>query len=195
MPRGRRPGPSHTRQRILAAARQQFAAAGYERATIRAIAAHAEVDPALVMHFFDSKQRLFREAVGWPVDPGELIQHVLSAGNAGVGEPLARTFLQLWDDAATRDAFLAVLRSALTQDEAARLVRATFQGRLVRQVARAVGGQQSELRVELAAAQLIGMAILRHVIRVEPLASASAATLVRRLAPALNQHLSLVRGS
>ena len=189
MPRGRRPGASNTRGRILATARRKFAELGYERCSLRTIAAQAEVDPALVMHFFGSKQQLFREAVGWPVDPSEVLKRVLSARDGGLGERVARTFVGLWDDAVSRDALLAVLRGALTQEEAARLVRATFQGGLVKLVAREIGGSQGELRVELAAAQLIGMAILRHVVRVEPLASASGAAIVRRLAPALDQYL------
>jgi len=189
MPRGRRPGTNQTRQLLLSVARRRFAEVGYERATIRAIAADAHVDPALVMHFFDSKQQLFREAVGWPMDPAEVVQRILATKrNRGVS--LARTFLGLWDDPATRDGLLAVVRSALTHEDAARLVRATFQTRLIKKVAANLGGPQAELRVELAAAQLIGMAILRHVIYLEPLASASPATVVRLIAPALNQHFS-----
>jgi AcrR family transcriptional regulator len=189
MPRGRRPGASTTRARILATARRKFADVGYERCTLRAIAADAQVDPALVMHFFGSKQQLFREAVGWPIDPSQVLGRVLSAADGDLGKRLARTFVELWEDAVTRDALLAVLRGALTQEDAARLVRATFNGGLVKQVARRIGGRERELRVELAAAQLVGMAVLRHVIRMEPLASASVPALVRRLAPSLNQQL------
>ncbi len=194
MPRGRRPGANDTRELVLAAARRRFAQAGYDGASIRAIAAEAGVDPALVLHFFGSKRQLFRQAVGWPVDPSEIAQRVLTEGQGEVGERFARMFLGLWDDDHMRDALLAVLRSALTQEDAARLVRATFQSRLVRHVAAAIGGDEGELRVELAAAQLIGMALLRHVIRLEPLASASPEDVVRRLTPALNQHLEAGNG-
>jgi AcrR family transcriptional regulator len=146
---------------ILATTRRKFAELGYERCSPRAIAVQAEVDPALVMHFVGSEQQLFREAVGWPVDPGEVLKRVLSARDGGLGERVARTFVCSWDDAVSRDALLAVVRGALTQEEAARLVRATSQGRLVKLDAREIGGSQGELRVELRAAQLIGMAILR----------------------------------
>lgn len=190
MPRGRRPGTNNTRDAILAAARREFGEAGYQRATIRAIAAEAGVDPALVMHFFGSKRQLFREAVGWPIDPAEVVQGILSSANDDLGQAAATAFVKLWDNDRIRHSLLAVLRSALTHEDAASLVRATFQTNLVRHIARTVGGPEAELRVELAAAQLIGMAILRHVIRLEPLASASSSTVVRRLAPALNQHFA-----
>lgn len=190
MARGRRPGSSNTRDVILNVARRRFAQAGYDHATIRAIAAEAGVDPGLVIHFFASKQHLFREAVGWPVEPSDVIERVLKAGAEDRPEHLARLFVELWENASVRDALLAVLRSALSNDDAARLVQATFQGGLVRKVARTLGGREAELRVELAAAQLLGMAILRYVVRVEPLASAPPTTVIRRLAPALDQHLS-----
>ncbi|MBV9131595.1 MAG: TetR family transcriptional regulator [Chloroflexi bacterium] len=190
MPRGRRPGSSNTRAVILDAARHRFARAGYDHATVRAIAADAGVDPGLVIHFFGSKQHLFREAVGWPIEPSDVIGRVMEVGAEDRPERLARLFVELWENASVRDALLAVLRSALTHEDAARLVQATFQAGLVRKVARAVGGREGELRVELAAAQLLGMAILRYVVRVEPLASAPPGAVIRRLAPALEQHLS-----
>src|SRR5205807_2346744 len=99
MPRtGRRPGPTASREAILAAARRQFAEAGYERTSIRGIAADAAVDAALVVHFFGSKEQLFRTAVTWPFDPTELVPQLLGPGAAGLGERLARMFLTMWDD-------------------------------------------------------------------------------------------------
>src|SRR2546423_7004328 len=125
MPRGRRPGPSTTRDALLAVARRQFAAAGYAGTSLRAIAAEAGVDPALVVHFFGPKDNLFREVLGWPFDPALATERIMSAGAAPgrLGERLARFFFETWDDPTTGQALLAVLRGALIHDESARLLR------------------------------------------------------------------------
>src|ERR671937_1385992 len=95
---GRRRGPSTTRGAILEAARRRFADAGYDGASIRAIAADAAVDPAVVMHFFGSKDGLFRAAVGWPFDPAPLADALGAPGPGSLGARLTRTFLTTWQD-------------------------------------------------------------------------------------------------
>jgi len=190
MPRtGRRPGPTTSRDAILEAARRQFAEAGYELTSIRSIAADAEVDAALVVHFFGSKDKLFRAAVTWPFDPAELVPNILDPGPAGLGERLARMFFTFWDDPVTSRQLLALLRSAMTNENFARLLREFVVTQLFQHVMEVVEGPDRELRAELAAAHLLGIAILRLVLRVEPLASASIDQLVVRVGPTLDSYL------
>ena len=186
---GRRPGPTATREAILAAARRQFAEAGYERTSIRGVAADAGVDAALVVHFFGSKEQLFRAAVSWPFDPAELAPQLLGPGATGLGERLARAFLTMWDDPETSPRLLALLRSAMTNESFARLLREFVVTQLFRHLMEVVEGPDRELREELAAAHLLGIAILRVVLRVEPLASASIDQLVAQVGPTLDRYL------
>ena len=186
---GRRPGPTASREAILAAARRQFAEAGYERTSIRGVAADAGVDAALVVHFFGSKEQLFRAAVSWPFDPAELAPQLLGPGATGLGERLARAFLTMWDDPETSPRLLALLRSAMTNERFARLLREFVVTQLFRHLMEVVEGPDRELREELAAAHPLGIAILRVVLRVEPLASASIDQLVAQVGPTLDRYL------
>ncbi len=123
---GRRPGDSGTRAAIGEAARAQFADFGYHGATIRGIAAAAEVDPALVHHYYGSKEALFAAAMQIPVVPSEVLTAALSnrpAGDTRVGAHLVKTALTLWESAAVKDTFLGLLRSAVTSDQASVMLR------------------------------------------------------------------------
>src|SRR5918999_3493174 len=113
---GRRPGESGTREAIAGAARRLFAERGYDRTTIRAIAAEAGVDPALVVHFFGSKEALFRAVIEWPFDPEVLLERLAAPGPESIGRRLARGFLEFWDSADIGPRLQAVLRSAVTPD-------------------------------------------------------------------------------
>jgi AcrR family transcriptional regulator len=186
---GRRPGPSSSRGAILAAARRRFAAAGYDAASLRAIAADAGVDPAVVVHFFGSKEGLFRAAVGWPFDPARVAAELTGPGPARVSERLARAFIGFWEDPATHTPLLALLRSAMTHEDSAGLLREFVVRQLFSQVTGLLDGPRVELRVDLASAQLIGLAVLRYALRIEPLASAAADELVAWLTPALARYL------
>src|SRR2546428_7583606 len=97
---GRRPGPGRTREKILAAARSQFAKSGFESATIRGIAAGAHVDPKLVLHYFESKEGIFQAAMDFPFDPAQAIPELLRPGLDGLGVRLARFFIDIWDSPA-----------------------------------------------------------------------------------------------
>jgi AcrR family transcriptional regulator len=187
---GRRRGPSLTRAAILDAAARRFAEAGYDAASLRAIAAEAGVDPAVVLHFFGSKDGLFQAAVGWPFDPSGVMDQMAAAGPGSIGERLARVFLHFWEEPAIRASLLAVLRSAMTHEASAELLREFIVSRLFAQVSGLVHQPDAELRVDLASAQLIGMAVLRYALRVEPIASARPDELVAWLTPPLNHYLS-----
>lgn len=186
---GRRPGPTTSRDAILTAARRQFADAGYELTSMRSIAAEAGVDAALVVHFFGSKERLFREVVTWPFDPAEVVPGLVGEGAAGLGERLARLFLTVWDDPDTSPRLVALLRSAMTNESFARLLREFVVTQLFQHLTKVVEGPDRELREELAAAHLLGIAVLRRVLHMEPLASASIDDLVARVGPALDRYL------
>lgn len=124
MPRtGRRPGESGAREAILEAARSMFASSGYERATIRAIAAGVGVDPALVHHYFGTKEDLFVAVIDAPINPADAIRAVLAEGLEGAGERMVRFFLSVWDEPRSNDALMSVLRGALTNDRAAAAIR------------------------------------------------------------------------
>jgi AcrR family transcriptional regulator len=187
---GRRPGASGTRDAILLAARARFAEVGYDRATIRAIAMQAGVDPALVMHFFGSKQQLFLAAIELTVNPAEVVPALLEDGIDGLGERLARFYLGMWEDPQTRDGVAGILRSAFSHEDAAALVRGFLGSELFGRLAPSVEGPDATLRVELAGAHLIGIAMARYVVKVEPLASADVETIVAAVGPTIQRYLS-----
>ncbi len=186
---GRRRGPSTTRAAIVAAAARRFAEAGYDATSIRAIAADAGVDPAVIVHFFGSKDGLFQAAVGWPFDPSGALAEITVQGSEPIAVRLARAFIGFWEDATTRASLLAVLRSAMTHAGSAALLREFVVTRLFAQVSGLLDEPDAQLRVNLAAAHLIGVAVLRYVLRVEPIASASPEDLVGWLTPALTHYL------
>jgi AcrR family transcriptional regulator len=176
------------RTAILTAAREQFAATGYSAASVRAIARQAGVDPALVHHYFGTKEQVFVAAMELPFQPGELLPQVLAGGPDGMGERLVRLFLGAWDRPEFRAPMLGMLRSAMTGEQGATMLREFVGSALIGRVAQAVG-PVDPLRVQAAAAQMVGVVILRHVIRLEPLASASEDDVVALIAPAVQRHL------
>lgn len=186
---GRRPGSADTRGEILDAARAEFASRGFEKATMRGIARAAGVDSALVHHYFGSKDQVFLAAMDFPIDPATVL--AVAAGDpAGVGERVARFVVALWETPQARERLLAVVRTVASNEEMAALVRGFARPRLVVPLAAHVGGPDAEARVEMALAQIIGVAMARYVIRVEPIASLGAEELVALLAPALQRLLA-----
>jgi AcrR family transcriptional regulator len=189
-PRGRRPGGEDTRGRILEAAREQFASVGYDGASMRAIARAAGVDAALVHHYFEGKPELFVAALAIPANPRDIVATILAGGPAGVGERLARFFFLVWDGPEGRERIGALLRAAASHDDAARMLREFVTREIFGRVVAELGTPDADLRAGLAASQMIGIAFLRYVIELEPLASAPADALVARLAPTLQAYLA-----
>jgi AcrR family transcriptional regulator len=189
---GRRPGNPDTREAILGSARKAFAERGYDAASIRAIAAGAGVDPALIHHYFGTKEQLFLATVQLPVNPGELLPQIAAGGRDEVGERLARTFLTVWDSPAGT-AGAALVRSAVSSEWTARLLREFVTTQILRRVLKLVdmdGAPDAQLRGTLAGSQLIGLAMARYIIKLEPLASTPRETLVRAVAPTLQRYLT-----
>jgi AcrR family transcriptional regulator len=189
-PRGRRPGESNTREAILDAARRSFARHGYDRTTIRAIARDAAVDPALVMHFFPAKERVFAAAMELPFDAESALDALLGSHAEQLGEALARMFFGVWEDPETGPGMVGLLRSATSYDAAAERLRELLDVRILRPLATALDAPDASLRADLASAQLIGLGLLRYVLRVEPMASADVDVLVGALAPTLQRYLT-----
>ena len=153
-------------------ARSSFADRGFDRTTIRAVAADAGVDPALVHHYFGSKEDLFLAALEIPVDPRTLIPQVFEPGLDGVGERLLRTFLTVWDEPENNQALVA-FRVVL--------------GAVVPQL-REVG--DAEVRASMVASQMAGLIMARYVVRIEPLASLPTETVVAWIGPNIQRYLA-----
>jgi len=187
---GRRPGESGTRDALLEAARRLFAERGYEGASLRAIAAAAGVDAALVAHFFGSKAELLAAAAEWPFDPDSELPRLLARGPDHVGEALSELFLRVWDDQGQRNPLLTLLRAATTEPRAARLLDEFLRTRLLGPLLAQLGSDQPELRRDLVISQLAGLALTRYILRFEPIASTSAEQLIPRIAPTLQRYLA-----
>lgn len=196
-PRGRRPGGEDTRAAIIAAARSEFAQRGYDGTSMRAVARGAGVDAKLVHHYFDGKSALFAEVLAFPADPAVLVERIAAAPRAQLGETLARVFLSVWDTPEGRQRFAAMFAAAAAEEEHARMVREFVGHEILRRVVTTLGaddgrpadGGSLEVRVALGAAQLIGMGVLRYVVRVPALADASVEEIVAVLGPTLQAHL------
>lgn len=187
---GRRPGDSGTREAILAAARESFGTAGYSGTTIRGVARAAGVDPALVHHFFGTKDGLFSAANELPFDPAGIVTTLLAGGTDGLGERIVRTFLDIWDSTPGQGPMLALLRSAVADEKAAASLRAFLSRVLLTPLATAAGGDRPELRAALVGSQMTGLAVARYVVRLDPLATADADTLAPALGPTLDRYLT-----
>ena len=187
--RGRRPGAPDTRAAILEAARGQFAAAGFSGTTIRAVAAEAGVDAALVHHYFGTKDDLFVAALELPVDPRVVLAPVVEQGPDGAGERMLRVFLSVWDDPAHRLPLLGLVRGLL-EPSGQKLVRDGFLDVVVGPIGAALGIDQPERRMPLVASQVFGLIIVRYLLEVEPLASMPPDQVVAIYAPTIQRYLT-----
>ena len=187
--RGRRPGSPDTRATILEAARALFAVGGFSGTSVRAIAARAGVDPALVHHYFGTKDDLFLAALALPVDPRDVLLPVAAQGTDGAGERLLRAFVSVWDDPELRLPLLGFARSVF-DPSAQELLRDGFLHVVLNPIGEAMGVDEPERRMPLVASQVIGVILLRYVFEVEPLASMRADDLVAIYAPTVQRYLT-----
>ncbi|MDO0912746.1 TetR family transcriptional regulator [Streptomyces sp. DT2A-34] len=191
--RGRPPRTesADTRDRILNAAREEFSERGYEKTSVRGIAKAAGVDSALVHHYFGTKEQVFEAAVEVAFAPALKVRDVVLEGPLdGVGERMTRTIFGLWENPVTRKPLLAIVRSAVNNEAAASVFRRLVSAQLLRRIAGEIDAPDAELRAELAAAQLVGIAMMRYVIKIEPIASADPEQLIARVAPVVQGHLT-----
>ncbi len=186
---GRRRGNPDTRETILDAAATAFAARGYDSTSIRHIAAAAEVDPALIHHYFGTKEDLFLAAVRMPINPAKLIPDVVTGGIDGAGERLVRTFLTVWDSPAGTAA-AALVRSAVSHERSTRMLREFLTTRVLRRAMKALDVPDSPVRASLVASQIIGLAMTRYIVKIEPLANLPREQVVALVAPTIQRYLT-----
>ncbi len=180
-----------TRQRIVDAARERFTRDGYERATVRAIAAEAGVDVAMVYYFFGSKEGLFSaSALTGPEHPLHQLATLLDEGPNQIGQRLVRRFLEHWDEGGAFEPFMAVWRSAAIQPQARQVLHDALAGPVATRVAAEFGVTDAELRVELVASHLAGLAFARYQLKLEPIASTAVEDVVAWMGPTLQRYLT-----
>lgn len=183
-------GGPDTRDIILRAARAEFAERGYDKTSVRGIARAAGVDPALVHHYFGTKDEVFAAAVELSFEPALVLPSILGGPPDDMGERLARYFIGVWENPVSRAPLLAIMRSALTHEKAADVLRGFVLRRLLERIAADLDVPDPTLRAELAASHMIGIAVLRYVVRAEPLASADPERIVAMVAPTLQRYLT-----
>jgi AcrR family transcriptional regulator len=176
---------------VLAAARTAFAERGYDGASIRGIATAAGVDPALVHHYFGTKDALFLAAVQAPADPDDFLPEVLAAPPDERGAAVVEMVLRVWDGPG-RTAVLALVRSAVNHEWSARLLREFVLAKIVRRVVGSLDmpPEEREARGALVASQVAGLVLMRYVLQLEPLASASREEVVAAVAPTVQRYLT-----
>jgi AcrR family transcriptional regulator len=179
------PRSEGTRRAILGAARATFAARGYEQTTVRAVAARAGVDASMVMRYFRSKAGLFTAAVTMDLQVPDLLS--VSANRRG--ELLVRHFISRWEDPLHDDELIALLRTGVTSEIVAERLQAVL-GQLITEPIAALANERAAERGTLIAAQLLGLALCRYILRFEPLASLPADDVVAAVAPSVQRYLT-----
>jgi AcrR family transcriptional regulator len=188
--RGRgRPRAEHrigdTRERLIEVARRQFAADGFDRVSVRAIAAEAGVDASLIRHYFGDKGGLLVATMQLPVNPAEILRAIIAAGPDGLGARLVEGFLAAWDP--HREVIASLVRTTFGDASAVPPALQVVRGVVVNSLREVLTGRDAALRANLIAGQILGLAMLRYVRPVEPLGSAPRARVVEWYAPALQQ--------
>jgi AcrR family transcriptional regulator len=186
-PTGRRAGDSGTRDAILDAATRLFSQRGYDGSSLRAIAAAAGVDPALIRHFFGDKDTLFATVVADRTAIMERLAASLAGDQRGVGLRVTDTYLRLWEEPQTRPVLLAIVRSATTSEPAAQMLVEALGGKI-----QAKAGQDAERirRIALAGSHLFGLAVARHIIKQPAIVKMDLDQLIAQVAPTIQRYLT-----
>lgn len=177
------------RAEIVVAAGIEFAANGYDATSMRAVARRAGVDAALVHHYFADKADLFAATVDVPIRPDLLVAEILRGPRDAIGVTIVRTIVTQLDNAPARNAFLALLRTALGHEFAARMLRQFMMREVLGRIASELDAPDSELRASLAASQIVGLIIARYGLRLGALADATPDEVVARVGPVVQWHL------
>jgi AcrR family transcriptional regulator len=189
--RGRRQGEPVSRDVVLRAAKRQFAMHGYGKATLRAIADDARVDPAMVLYLFGSKAALFRESMKL-VLPSDLLTTAIAESDGDLGCRVVRTYLGIWEQPDTAASMASIVQSATSNSDANDAIRGFLHDYLLTAVSSALGGgDEARLRAMLAATNLVGIAMLRYIMRVPPLSSLGVDEVVRLVGPAVHRFLTV----
>jgi AcrR family transcriptional regulator len=189
-PAGRRPGGPDTKAKILEAARAEFGERGYTAATVRQVARRADVDPALVYHYFADKAGLFVACLDLPADPREV--QIQARGAELDGARIAERFLAQWEEGAAEPgkSFVTLTQAVSSAPEVARALREFLTERVWARVPAAGGGETAARTTALVSSQLLGAAWVRYVIRMEPFASASRAEVAAWIGPTIEAYIT-----
>jgi AcrR family transcriptional regulator len=180
-----------SKKRIVHAARSRFTREGYQRATVRAIAADAGVDVAMVYYFFGNKEGLFTAAaVTGPEHPLHQLAALLDEGPEHIGHRLVRQFLERWDTGAAFEPLVALWNSADLLPQARNMLQHSLVGPLAKRLGSEFGVRDAELRLELVASHLIGLAFARYQLKIEPIASTAIDQLVVSIGPTVERYLT-----
>jgi AcrR family transcriptional regulator len=187
---GRPAGTSDTRDRILASARELFARNGIDRTSIRAVAAGAGVDAALVHHYFGTKQQLFAAAIKLPIDPMTVLVPMRETPVEELGYKLPSLLLPLWDSELGHG-LIATLRSLISGSEV-RLARSFLEEIISVEVGSRVDNPpgSGKVRTQFVASQLMGVVMARYIVQIEPFASLPAEQIAQTIAPNLQRYLT-----
>ncbi len=175
-----------TRAAILKAAQELFAEQGYERATVRDIAARAAIDPAMVIRYFGSKEGLFARATAFDLQLPDLT----SMPAKDIGATLVGHFVDVWEGALSNGSLISLLRAAATNDDAANAIRTIFGGQVVPMLARVAPPAELPMRAGLVATQIMGLAVTRYILKVPPVVAMDRAQLVRLLGPTMQRYVA-----
>ncbi len=186
---GRRPGWPQTRDDILLVARRSFGARGYDATSLRSIAKQADVDPALVVHYFGTKEALFLAALEVTMSSMSMFDGLASVSISEAAKLIVRRYLLVLDQEQTRDVMLGLVRSAVSSERAATMLREFLGQAMLSSLSPLIDHPDRQLRASLVVAQLIGIAMLRHVVKADAVASASNEELVSRVAPVIEAYL------
>lgn len=189
-PRGRRPGHADTRSTIQRAALELFSELGYEKVSLRAIARAAEVDPALIHHYFENKADLFaRSVLDMPLDAEALVEEIVSGPTDQVGQRAVKAFLDAWHYPGGRERFTAMLRAAINDANARRPLSEFMSREVFGKVCERMGHPNAKLRAQLSVSLVLGLALTRNVLQLPALVSAKESALVEAMGGAMQRYL------
>jgi AcrR family transcriptional regulator len=189
--RGRRSGGSDSRELILATARRLFAEHGFDGTSLRQVAREAEVDPAMVHHFFKGKDELFAQSIELPADPDEVLAGVEELDPGQRAEAIVRAVLRLWESPA-QHGLVAFVRGTIGSKAKTALLREMVARTILSRITAGLpcSPEEAKMRGDLVATQVVGLMLMRYVVRLEPLASASRDEVVRLVAPNVQHYLT-----
>ena len=184
-PRGRRPGRADTRGTICRAALTLFSTIGYDKVSLRAIAREADVDPALIHHYFSSTSDLFAQTVlDLPLDADRLVSDVLAGPRDQIGQAAVAAFLAAYDGPdGGRERFTAMLRSAVAEEVVQRPMSEFMSKEVFGAIAERLGHVNFKLRGQLAVSLVLGMALSRYILRLPTRTAASDQMIIEELRP------------
>ena len=176
-----------TRAAILTAARRRFAADGFERTTIRAIAAEAGIDPSMVIRYYGSKDGLFAAAADLDLRLPDLAE----VPRDQLGQALVRHWVSLWDGGPSDELLIILLRSAVTNEGAAEQLRSVFGAQVAKAVAVVVDDPaEAATRAGLVATQMLGLALCRHILQLPPVVALDAEALIASVSATIQRYLT-----